>query len=107
MHATSLARVVFRIFLIFLFAAAILPAPSEAQKFTVLHTFRGPDGAFPMGVLITDSEGNIYGTTYGGGGDTECPVFSFGCGTAFILNKAGKEIALYSFKGLNGALPSA
>jgi uncharacterized repeat protein (TIGR03803 family) len=30
-----------------------------------------------------------------------------GCGTAFVLNKSGKEIALHSFKGADGAYPHA
>ncbi len=37
--------------------------PAQAQKFKVLHTFHGApkDGAFPHGVVIRDSEGNLYG----------------------------------------------
>jgi hypothetical protein len=36
---------------------------AQAQKFKVLHTFHGRDGAEPVGVLIRDAAGNIYGTT--------------------------------------------
>ena len=77
---------------------------AHAQTFTVLHTFKGSDGASPVGVLITDNAGNIYGTT-GGGGTGNCS--QFGCGTAFMLNSSGKEVGLYSFNGAKGRSPSA
>jgi len=43
-------------------------APSQAQSnFTVIHTFTGPDGAYPHSTPTLDSHGNLYGTTYHGG----------------------------------------
>ncbi len=36
-------------------------------NFTVIHTFSGLDGAAPMGDLVQDAAGNIYGTTSSGG----------------------------------------
>ena len=67
---------------------------------SVIHTFRGLDGAFPKGGLIWDGQGNIYGTTEGGG-DFRC------CGTIFKLDGAGTETVLYSFSGGNdGSGPS-
>jgi uncharacterized repeat protein (TIGR03803 family) len=64
-------------------------------KQTVLHTFTGgPDGGFPLGDLILDGAGNLYGTTfYGGKG---CAL---GCGVVFKLNKAGKFTLLHTFSG--------
>lgn len=91
-----------------LLLSAVLPARLHAQTFAVLHTFTGPDGAEPIGVLVLDGSGNIYGTTGIGGTGTKCPNFSnSGCGTAFVLNKTGKEVGLYSFDGANGAGPYA
>jgi uncharacterized repeat protein (TIGR03803 family) len=104
MQTSSAAKVVFRIFLTFLLAAAILPTPARAQTFTVLHTFKGPDGANPAAPVILDKAGNIYGTTEAGGTGT---CSSMGCGTAFVLNKSGKEIALHSFNGNDGFSPGA
>lgn len=37
----------------------------QAQTFTVLHTFTGPDGVFPTGSLVMDGAGNLYGTNRG------------------------------------------
>ncbi len=61
---------------------------------TVLHTFTGPDGEFPIGSLIQDSAGNFYGVTVGGGsGDGE-----YYNGTVFELNSAGQETVLLNFE---------
>jgi uncharacterized repeat protein (TIGR03803 family) len=69
-----------------------------AGQYTVLHTFTGRndggDGGGPRGV-IRDSEGNLYGTT--GGGGTGCAPY--GCGVVFKLDTAGQYTVLYSFKG--------
>jgi uncharacterized repeat protein (TIGR03803 family) len=56
---------------------------------TVLHTFVDTDGAFPQAGLIRDWEGNLYGTTVGGG--------SSGEGTVFKLSPSGKFTVLHNF----------
>jgi uncharacterized repeat protein (TIGR03803 family) len=79
-------------------AAVVLPA--TAQTFTPLHEFKGnPDGAFPRGPLVQDANGNLYGTTTGGGGVSE--------GTVFKLDTAGHESVLLSFNNVNGLLPAS
>ena len=70
---------------------------------TILHDFTGTDGATPVGRLIADPSGNLYGTTFNGanaGGDG-----NQGCGTVYELSPpavAGdpwQETTLYSFTG--------
>jgi hypothetical protein len=69
----------------------------------VLHNFNGPDGAHPMGELIFDKAGNLYGTTSDGGANFGiCPLGDVGCGTVFELSPGANgqwtERVLYSFK---------
>jgi uncharacterized repeat protein (TIGR03803 family) len=71
-----------------------------AGKKTVLYSFTGGDGANPVAGLVRDAQGNLYGTTFGGG-DFACGLG--GCGTVFKLDTTGKETVLYSFGALFGA----
>jgi hypothetical protein len=85
-----------------------LTPPLQQPKFKVLHDFTGVDGADPQVGLTMDAAGNLYGTTYLGGGSSNC---SQGCGTAFKLSKpnAGWLFApLHIFTGAvdgDGAYP--
>jgi uncharacterized repeat protein (TIGR03803 family) len=67
-------------------------------KETVLHRFTGgTDGGHPgYGSLVRDAAGNLYGTTYNGGG-TGCG--GPGCGIVFKLDATGKETVLHRFTG--------
>jgi uncharacterized repeat protein (TIGR03803 family) len=58
--------------------------PAQAQTFTVIHNFTGPDGANPVAGLTLDRGGNLYGTTEFGG-RTGGGCGSLGCGTVFRL----------------------
>jgi len=65
----------------------------------VLYTFQGSgDGAFPLGRLVLDSEGNLYGITSGT------------AGTVFKLTPSGEKTELYTFCSLancaDGASPN-
>jgi uncharacterized repeat protein (TIGR03803 family) len=61
---------------------------------TILYTFTGAsDGGTPIGRLLGDSAGNLYGIT-SLGGDPAC-----GCGTVFKLGKNGSLKVLHKFKG--------
>jgi uncharacterized repeat protein (TIGR03803 family) len=68
---------------------------------TVLYNFTGKlDGANPYASLIRDSAGNLYGTTFGGGG--------WGAGVVFKLDTTGTERVLHHFTGgADGDEPSA
>jgi uncharacterized repeat protein (TIGR03803 family) len=69
---------------------------------TVLYAFTGgTDGGQPMGRLIIDVNGNIHGTTIGGGNAT-CK-----CGVVFRLDAAGNEHVLHTFNTLrDGQFPN-
>jgi uncharacterized repeat protein (TIGR03803 family) len=76
---------------------------SVAQTYSVLHSFSpypSTDGNTPLGALIRDTEGNLYGTTYGGGDSN--------FGTVYKVDSSGNESILYSFTGgTDGGWPSA
>jgi uncharacterized repeat protein (TIGR03803 family) len=68
------------------------------------------DGNDPIGNLVMDAAGNLYGTTIGGG--TGSPYNCSYCGTVFKLTPTGlsrwKETIIYNFQGLSdGNLPEA
>jgi len=69
---------------------------SLAATYKILYTFTGyTDGALPEGTLIIDDQGNLYGTTAGGG--------TYGGGTIFELSPGSDgtwtRTILYSFNG--------
>jgi uncharacterized repeat protein (TIGR03803 family) len=72
---------------------------------TVLHRFMaGDDGANPMAGLVMDKKGNLYGTTYYGGG-TGCD--NAGCGTIFKIAPDGTETILHALRKKDGIYPMA
>lgn len=83
-----------------LIVAAIVVAMATgawAQTETIIHTFTGgSDGGIPLGGLIIDGKGNLYGTTVTGGLGTYCT-----CGTVFQLvpgtNGTWTKNIVYSF----------
>ena len=86
-----------------------------AWRETVLYNFKGDtDGQLPIGDLVFDKQGNLYGATQYGGGYGSCnPSFYQHCGTVFKLSppktKGGKwtEKVLHGFKGgMDGANPN-
>ncbi|HEX3667087.1 MAG TPA: choice-of-anchor tandem repeat GloVer-containing protein [Rhizomicrobium sp.] len=78
---------------------------------TVLHAFAGGgDGAYPVGSLLTDIGGNVFGTTAAGGSAKNCGLGSrLGCGAVFEVSAGGKESVLHTFGGgrNDGAYPAS
>lgn len=66
---------------------------------TTLYTFTGPGGEAPVGGLVRDALGSLYGTAAQGGTSND--------GVIFELAASGKEYVLHSFSGADGALPVA
>lgn len=68
----------------------------------VVHNFIKADGAAPLGGVVQDATGNLYGVTLSGGLQN-CPSAFFGdCGTVFKVDASGQFSTLYSFKGGDG-----
>jgi uncharacterized repeat protein (TIGR03803 family) len=66
---------------------------------TTIHSFDGTDGSSPYAGLIQATDGNLYGTTFGGGTN--------GNGTIFKITSAGTLTTLHRFDGTHGSSPYA
>lgn len=76
-----------------LFVTALCSLSSHAYTFKTLILFDGTDGATPVETsLVQGIDGNLYGTTFGGG--------AHGSGTVFKMTPAGIVTTLYSFCSL-------
>lgn len=75
-------------------AGTVFTVNTTTKAETVLHSFAGgrTDGSAPLGGLIANSAGNLFGTTYTGG--------AHNFGTVFKIPAAGGSLTiLHSFKG--------
>jgi uncharacterized repeat protein (TIGR03803 family) len=80
----------------------------DGSGYTVLHRFTGVngDGKSPYGGVVEGSDGELYGTTYGG----SYGVSSTNYGSVFKVNRDGSGYAVlhrFSLKGGDGNYPSA
>jgi len=80
--------------------AGVVYKMDVAGKETVLYSFTGgADGAWPSSRVVSDSAGNLYGTTKLGGAANQ--------GVVYKVDTAGHETVLHSFTdGADGALPN-
>lgn len=85
---------------------------------TLLLSFRNgypPYGSLPVGRLVLDKSGNLFGTTqYQSFINGNCPLsivnhkqVGYGCGTVFKLDPSGTASAVHVFDGTDGAFPYA
>ncbi len=93
-----------------LLVLAVPRAGAQGFALSTQYTFTGkPDGAGPTSTLISDSSGNLYGTTTLGGASNNGTVFELVCssGTAPCSGTYSEKV-LYSFTGKpDGANPYA
>ena len=86
-----------------------LPAHAQVSSDSVVYSFCDysptcSDGAFPYSGLTIDAVGNLYGTTYAGGGEG---CGSIGCGSVFRLTPDGLSSTGFTEKVLHGFLSFA
>ena len=85
-------------------AAFTLPIAGQTARVNVLHEFGGAsDGITPNGPLLLDSNGNLYGVTFGGPG-----LYAFGIAFELTPNKNSSwtETILHTFAGkTDGGFP--
>jgi hypothetical protein len=77
-----------------IFCALILALATTAAaqlKEQLLYSFQGyPDGAIPVGSIVFDKQGNLYGATLSGG-LRSCSGPGGGCGTVYELSPPAKK----------------
>lgn len=86
---------------------------SSKGALTAIYSFCAqsgcPDGYLPLGELAQGLHGNFYGTTYGGGSNSN--FCGGGCGTVYKITSAGTLTTIYNFcelaKCADGYLPAA
>jgi uncharacterized repeat protein (TIGR03803 family) len=78
--------------------------PTTAWAFKILYSLSWTDGLGPSGNLLLDSNGNLYGTTSGGGAGASGTVFTLHPPSAG--GKAWTFASIYSFTGSEGAYPN-
>ena len=92
---TSVALILATLMLV---AAATTVA--AAQTYTDLYNFFGRRGVSPsLGILAQGRDGNLYGTTSGGGGRKSE-------GVVFNISPKGTQTVLYKFGGVRGFFPN-
>jgi hypothetical protein len=93
-----------RLLALFAITLSLASAASAEWKEKVLYSFQGlPDGSLPVGAVVFDTAGNLYGATTEGGSSSCASVAQ--CGTVYQLAPPVKqgdpwtETVLHVFKG--------
>ena len=84
---------------------AVYKLTPDGQE-TVLYSFNEAstgDGQEPLGTLVLDPAGNLYGTTVDGGNGIPYPC----CGAIFKISPSGMETIIFEFRGADGESPYA
>src|SRR5579863_5760454 len=78
-------------------------AAGYARTLTTLVSFNGANGAIPIGSLIADAAGDLFGTTVNGGANDDGIVFEI---KKTVAGYTSTPTTLVSFNGTDGALPA-
>jgi uncharacterized repeat protein (TIGR03803 family) len=81
-------------------AWACMPAQTQAGNLIALASFNGTNGIGPQAGATFDANGNLFGTTFAGGANSQGTVWELAKGSSTIT-------ALGSFNGTNGSFPVA
>jgi uncharacterized repeat protein (TIGR03803 family) len=79
-------------------SGTVFEVAAGTHTLSTLASFNGTNGSTPYGGLIADANGNMYGTTWGGGATGNGTVYEVAAGTHTLS-------ALVSFNGTNGFWP--
>jgi uncharacterized repeat protein (TIGR03803 family) len=72
---------------------------TPSGRLTTLHSFDRTDGELIYGALVQASNGDLYGTTYGGGANNY--------GTVFKITTSGRLTTVHNFVNADGSEPTA
>jgi len=78
----------------------VFELPVGASSVTAIVTFNTANGSFPIGGLIADSNGNLYGATSQGGANNDGTIFEIASGSNNLTTLA-------TFNGANGMSPQS
>lgn len=80
---------------------------TAAGAYSFEYQFTGPNGAYPQGTLISDGQGNFYGTTHGNESGCVNGSGAGGYGTVFqyVPTATPPLTTLHPFHGTDGANP--
>jgi len=79
----------------------ITPRGKLTTLYSFCHETGCTDGKDPEAELVQDTDGNFYGTTWGGGANCA----PYGCGTVFKVTPGGTLTTLHRFNSTDGANP--
>ncbi len=97
---------VIRLLLVFALTIMAVPPAYATGILTILHRFTGKaDGGNPVGGVVRDAAGTLYGETFRGSGVACATKYMPGpqCGTVYSLDTSGNFKVLATFTGPNGA----
>ena len=85
----------------------IVLANPVLQAMISVHSFNGSNGSYPVGPLIANTSGNLFGTTFLGVVNNDGTVFELqNIGTLTAPVYASTPTTLVGFNGSNGAGPA-